>query len=53
VGAVGVCTSASNTTFLAAQDSRIKAFATVAGFLVNEDVFTATYTHDGIGERLQ
>ncbi|MFF9819465.1 alpha/beta hydrolase [Streptomyces sp. NPDC014006] len=48
VGMVGVCTSASNAVYLAAQDPRLKALATIAGFLVNEDVFTATYGEDGM-----
>jgi fermentation-respiration switch protein FrsA (DUF1100 family) len=51
VGMVGVCTSASNATYLAAHDPRVKAMATVAGFLVNGDVFTATYGADGIAAR--
>lgn len=51
VGMVGVCTSASNATYLAAEDSRMKALATIAGFLVNPAVFTATYGKDGLAER--
>ena len=51
VGMVGVCTSASNATYLAAEDPRLKAFATIAGFLVNGEVFTATYGADGIAKR--
>lgn len=51
VGMVGVCTSASNATYFAAGDPRIKGLATIAGFLVNPDVFAATYGEDGIVER--
>ncbi|WP_307027910.1 alpha/beta hydrolase [Arthrobacter globiformis] len=51
VGMVGVCTSANNATYLAGQDSRVKGLATIAGFLVNEDVFTATYGEDGMATR--
>ena len=51
VGMVGVCTSASNATYLAAEDSRVKALATIAGFLVGPDVFAATYGEDGLAER--
>ena len=51
VEVVGVCTSASNAVYLAAQDSRVKAFATIAGFLVNSDVFAATYGEDGMERR--
>lgn len=39
IGMVGVCTSASNGVQLAAEDLRLKGFATIAGFLVNEDLF--------------
>jgi len=48
---VGVCTSASNAAYLAAQDSRLKGVATVAGFVIDQDVFTATYGEDGIATR--
>jgi len=51
VGVVGVCTSASNATYLAAEDPRVKGLATIAGFLVNPDVFAATYGEDGLAER--
>lgn len=51
VGMVGVCTSASNATYLAADDARVKAVATIAGFLVSPAVFEATYGQDGIGQR--
>jgi fermentation-respiration switch protein FrsA (DUF1100 family) len=51
VGMVGVCTSASNATYLAAQDPRVKAMATIAGFVIDQDVFTATYGQDGIAAR--
>ncbi|MFE9853332.1 alpha/beta hydrolase [Streptomyces sp. NPDC005576] len=51
VGMVGVCTSASNAVYLAAEDPRLKGMATIAGFLVNEDVFTATYGEDGMATR--
>ncbi|MFI6119006.1 alpha/beta hydrolase [Streptomyces sp. NPDC051064] len=51
VGMVGVCTSASNATYLAAEDPRVKGLATIAGFLVNEDIFVATYGEDGMATR--
>ena len=51
VGMVGVCTSASNATYLAAEDPRVKAVATVAGFLVSPAVFAATYGADGVTQR--
>ncbi|WP_426975404.1 alpha/beta hydrolase [Pseudarthrobacter sp. O4] len=51
VGMVGVCTSASNAVYLAAKDDRVKGLATIAGFLVNEAVFTATYGEDGMATR--
>lgn len=50
-GMVGVCTSASNATYLAAEDPRLQAVATVAGFLVNPAVFAATYGEDGVTQR--
>ncbi|WP_336697766.1 alpha/beta hydrolase [Curtobacterium sp. USHLN213] len=53
VGMLGVCTSASNATFLAAGDDRVKALATAAGFLVTPAVLDATYSQDGIAERLE
>lgn len=53
VGMVGVCTSASNGVYLAARDSRVKGLATIAGFLANQDVFTATYGEDGMATRRQ
>ncbi|MBT2521743.1 alpha/beta hydrolase [Arthrobacter sp. ISL-28] len=52
VGMVGICTSASNGAYLAAEDLRIKGFATIAGFLTNRDTFTLTYGEDGIAQRL-
>jgi uncharacterized protein len=52
VGMVGVCTSASNGVHLAAADPRVKAFATVAGFLTDEHTFVLTYGEDGIAQRL-
>jgi fermentation-respiration switch protein FrsA (DUF1100 family) len=51
VGMVGVCTSASNATYLAAADSRLKGLATIAGFLVTPELFTATYGKEGIAAR--
>ena len=53
VGMVGVCTSAGNTAYLAAHDPRVKAVATVAAFLADADIFTLTYTEEGIAERLE
>ncbi|MFJ9743339.1 alpha/beta hydrolase [Streptomyces sp. NPDC101166] len=52
VGMVGVCTSASNGAYLAAQDPRVKGFATIAAFLADEDTFKLTYGEDGIAQRL-
>lgn len=52
VGMVGICTSASNGTYLAAEDPRIKGFATIAGFLTDADTFTLTYGEDGMARRL-
>ncbi|MGO4419967.1 alpha/beta hydrolase [Streptomyces sp. MCAF7] len=52
VGMVGVCTSASNGAYLAAQDPRLKGFATVAAFLTDEDTFKLVYGEDGIARRL-
>jgi hypothetical protein len=52
VGMVGVCTSAGNAAYLAAEDPRVKAIATVAAFLpepsLNERVFGAvpSATHE-------
>lgn len=43
VGMVGVCTSAGNAMYLAADDERIQAVATVAGFLPDASVFTAMF----------
>lgn len=52
VGMVGVCTSASNGVYLAAEDARLKGFATIAGFLADAGMFKATYGVDGIARRL-
>lgn len=52
VGMVGVCTSASNGVYLAAEDSRVKAFATIAGFVTDAQTYTRTYGEDGIARRL-
>ncbi|MEV0688530.1 alpha/beta hydrolase [Nocardia sp. NPDC050378] len=51
VGMVGVCTSASNGVYLVAEDSRVKAFATIAGFLTDADTYTRTYGEDGLARR--
>ncbi|MFL9658697.1 alpha/beta hydrolase [Streptomyces sp. PB17] len=51
VGMVGVCTSASNGVYLAAQDPRVKGLATIAGFIADPDVFTNTYGEDGLAAR--
>ena len=53
VGMVGVCTSASNGVYLAAEDARLKGFATIAGFLADAGMFKATYGVDGIARRLE
>lgn len=52
VGMVGVCTSASNGVHLVAEDSRVKAFATIAGFLTDAQTYTRTYGEDGVARRL-
>lgn len=39
VGMVGVCTSGGNAAYLAAQDSRVRAVATVAAFLAGPELF--------------
>jgi uncharacterized protein len=52
VGMVGVCTSASNGVYLVAEDSRVKAFATIAGFLTDAQTYMRTYGEDGLARRL-
>jgi uncharacterized protein len=53
VGMVGVCTSASNGAYLAATDPRLKAFATVAGFIAKPDMYPAMMGGEkGIAQRL-
>lgn len=51
-GMVGVCTSASNGTYLAAADSRLKAFATVAGFVAKPEMYRSMLGEDGITRHL-
>jgi len=43
VGALGVCTSGGNVAYLAAEDDRVKAAATVAAWLPNEEVLPLLY----------
>ncbi|MEV8563977.1 alpha/beta hydrolase [Streptomyces sp. NPDC051322] len=52
VGMVGVCTSASNGAYLAAQDPRLKGFATIAAFLSDENTYKLVYGEDGVTRRL-
>ncbi len=44
VGALGVCTSGGNVAYLAADDQRLKAFATVAAWLPNEATLPLLYS---------
>jgi len=53
VGMVGVCTSASNAAYLAADDGRIKAMATVAAFLPDPSLFKLMFGEAGVAERRQ
>lgn len=53
VGMVGVCTSASNGVYLAASDSRIKVFATIAGMIVKPAMYRSIMGKDGISQRLE
>ncbi len=43
VGALGVCTSGGNVAYLAAEDNRVKAVATVAAWLPNSEVLPLLY----------
>jgi uncharacterized protein len=53
VGMVGVCTSASNGAYLAAADTRLKAFATIAGFVSMPDMYPSMMGgEEGIARRL-
>jgi uncharacterized protein len=51
VGMVGICTSAGNAAYLAAGDPRVKAMATVAGFLPGPDLYRSLYGEDGLAQR--
>ena len=51
VGMVGICTSAGNAAYLAAADPRVKALASVAGFLPGPDLYRSLYGEDGLAER--
>jgi fermentation-respiration switch protein FrsA (DUF1100 family) len=51
VGMVGICTSAGNAAYLAADDPRVKALASVAGFLPGPDLYRSLYGEDGLAQR--
>lgn len=51
-GMVGVCTSASNGAYLAATDPRLRAFATVAGFVAKPETYQSMLGEDGVARRL-
>jgi uncharacterized protein len=51
VGMVGICTSGGNAAYLAARDPRVKAMATVAGFLPGPDLYRSLYGDDGLAQR--
>jgi fermentation-respiration switch protein FrsA (DUF1100 family) len=51
VGMVGICTSAGNAAYLAAADPRVKAMASVAGFLPGPDLYRSLYGEDGLAQR--
>lgn len=51
VGMVGVCTSAGNSAYLAAVDPRIKALATVAGYLPDPSLLTGLLGQEKIASR--
>ena len=51
VGMVGICTSAGSAAYLAAADPRVKALASVAGFLPGPDLYRSLYGEDGLAER--
>ncbi|GAX07921.1 membrane protein [Secundilactobacillus silagincola] len=53
IGMVGVCTSASNGVYLVASDSRIKAFATIAGMIVKPAMYRSIMGETGILRRLE
>lgn len=51
VGMVGVCTSGGNAAYLAADDSRIKAVATVAGYLPEPSLISGMYGEAEVARR--
>jgi uncharacterized protein len=51
VGMVGICTSAGNAAYLAAADARVKALASVAGFLPGPELYRSLYGEDGLAQR--
>jgi uncharacterized protein len=51
VGMVGICTSAGNAAYLAAADPRVKALASVAGFLPGPDLYRSLNGEDGLAQR--
>jgi len=53
VGMVGVCTSASNALYLAAGDNRLKAVATVAGFLPDAGLLNMMFGEAELARRRQ
>ncbi|PRX54175.1 alpha/beta hydrolase [Flagellimonas meridianipacifica] len=53
VGALGVCTSAGNVAYLAAEDDRIKAVGTVAAWLPDESVLPMLYGSEDTIQKLR
>jgi hypothetical protein len=53
VSMVGVCTSAGNTAYLAADDDRIKSIAMVAAYLPDPSLYHLLFGEAGISQRLE
>jgi len=51
IGMVGVCTSGGNAAYLAADDSRIKAMATIAGYLPDPELLSSLFGEIKVAER--
>ena len=52
VGMVGVCTSATNGVYLAAEDDRLAGIATIAGMIASPQILRAAYGDAGIARRI-